>query len=210
MAAPCASCVGGLSSGQQRRAVRSCDRRSSRCQAQVSADANRQGAWKKPRAVYWLCHCQGELEVCEVVCTAGRDTHISSSCRRLTLLQTPVPAALLMLCSRAARASCPIAPCVFVPCALQTSQAEPAAAAAAGAQWNVNISLTYYGRDARSRFAAVRGMMDAVNTPQGMCQFKVCDAVNAASRGAAAVAGAAANTTKTFSDGESSVLLLAL
>ncbi|WIA41057.1 hypothetical protein OEZ86_004693 [Tetradesmus obliquus] len=89
---------------------------------------------------------------------------------------------------------------LFTGCAIaKTSQAEPAAAAA-GAQWNVNISLTYYGRDARSRFAAVRGMMDAINTPQGMCQFKVCDAVKAASRGAAAVAGAAANTAKTFSD----------
>ncbi|WIA20772.1 hypothetical protein OEZ85_005135 [Tetradesmus obliquus] len=88
---------------------------------------------------------------------------------------------------------------LFTGCAIaKASQAGQAAAAAA--QWNVNISLTYYGRDARSRFAAVRGMMDAINAPQGMCQFKVCDAVKAASRGAAAVAGAAANTTKTFSD----------
>jgi hypothetical protein len=44
-------------------------------------------------------------------------------------------------------------------------------------------------------------MAAAINKPQGMCQYGVCTAVQAASKGAATVAGAAANMTKSFSDG---------
>jgi hypothetical protein len=85
---------------------------------------------------------------------------------------------------------------------LQASlSASPAAAKAACI---LTISLTYYGStpaDARAKAAAERDMAAAINKPKGMCLYGVCAAVKAASKGAATVTSAAANTTKTFPDG---------
>jgi hypothetical protein len=64
---------------------------------------------------------------------------------------------------------------------------------------SLNITLTYYGNDARVK--AESGMAAAINKAKGMCQYGVCAAVTKASKGKAKITSAAADTTKTFSDG---------
>jgi hypothetical protein len=68
--------------------------------------------------------------------------------------------------------------------ALQKTQVGPAASA----QGSLSVSLTYYGRNARGKFAAVKAMSDAINDQDGECKYGVCAALKKASNGAAEVA----------------------
>jgi hypothetical protein len=83
--------------------------------------------------------------------------------------------------------------------ALQRGQIAPAAAA----EGSLSISLTYYAKNARGKFAVVKSMSDAINGADGKCKYGVCTALKRATKGAAEVAGVAAETANTFKNGES-------
>jgi hypothetical protein len=87
--------------------------------------------------------------------------------------------------------------CVFN--ALQGTSSAKLPAGTSGC--SLTVSLTYYGRDARGKSAATRTLAAAINAPDGECKYGVCTAIKSASKGAATVASAEANTTKTFADG---------
>jgi hypothetical protein len=91
---------------------------------------------------------------------------------------------------------------LFVLYATQRSKRDAPAVAAAAKTYSLTIMLTYYGNDARAKYEAETKMAAYINKANGMCQFGVCAAVKAASKGAVAVTSATANTTKTFSDGK--------
>jgi 2-C-methyl-D-erythritol 4-phosphate cytidylyltransferase len=99
-----------------------------------------------------------------------------------------------------AAARCTVLPRALLHALQTSSSASPAAAASC----SLTVSLTYFGKnanDARAKSVTERDTAAAINKPQGMCQYGVCAAVETASKGAATVTSAAANTTKSFTDG---------
>jgi hypothetical protein len=91
-------------------------------------------------------------------------------------------------------------------CALQRSRVGPAGSA----QGSLSITLTYYAKNARGKYAVVKSMSDAINSPDGKCKYGVCAALKRATKGAAEVAGVAAETAKTFNNGEGKQMVMHL